>query len=183
MQRISVVGSSGSGKSTVARALAEALSLPLLELDSVFHQPGWTPLPDDEFRHRVRDFAQQEGWVIDGNYTSHGIADIVWPQADTIVWLDVPRRQVMKQVIGRTVKRAITRETLWNENREGWHNFLDPRPEYNIIVWAWARHRGTHDKYVERSQDGSWSHATLFRLQSRDEIRAFLQSGGLSQRS
>jgi adenylate kinase family enzyme len=44
MQRVSVVGSSGSGKTTLAAQIARCLGAPHLELDSVFHQPGWEPL-------------------------------------------------------------------------------------------------------------------------------------------
>jgi adenylate kinase family enzyme len=40
--RVSILGTSGSGKTTLARRLAAALDLPHLELDAVFHQPGWT---------------------------------------------------------------------------------------------------------------------------------------------
>ncbi len=43
--RVSVVGCSGSGKTTFGRALAETLGVAFVELDAVFHQPGWTELP------------------------------------------------------------------------------------------------------------------------------------------
>lgn len=45
MQRLSVVGNSGSGKTTIAAELARLIGAPHLELDSVFHQPGWVPPP------------------------------------------------------------------------------------------------------------------------------------------
>src|SRR5262245_56308830 len=50
MRRVSVVGNSGSGKTTVAAALAERLGVACTELDAINHQPNWTPLPVDEFR-------------------------------------------------------------------------------------------------------------------------------------
>jgi cytidylate kinase len=49
VQRVSVVGTSGSGKSTVSRELARRLGACWLELDSVYHQAGWTPLDAQEF--------------------------------------------------------------------------------------------------------------------------------------
>jgi adenylate kinase family enzyme len=70
VRRVSVVGTSGAGKSTLARALAGALDAEFLELDSVFHQPGWVPLPREEFRRRVAAAVAGERWVIDGNYTA-----------------------------------------------------------------------------------------------------------------
>ncbi len=45
-----MVGTSGSGKTTVGRALAARLGLPFVELDAIFHQPGWTELPREDFR-------------------------------------------------------------------------------------------------------------------------------------
>jgi adenylate kinase family enzyme len=65
VQRVSVVGTSGSGKSTLARELARRLGASWLELDSVYHQAGWTPLDAAEFRARVADAAAGERWVID----------------------------------------------------------------------------------------------------------------------
>ncbi|MGH3276493.1 MAG: topology modulation protein, partial [Streptosporangiaceae bacterium] len=86
MRRISVVGNSGSGKSTMAARLAVALAVPHLELDSVYHQPGWQPLPAGDFQARVTEFAAGEAWVIDGNYDA--VQDLIWRRADTVVWLD-----------------------------------------------------------------------------------------------
>ena len=113
MQRVSVVGTSGAGKSTVAAALAALLGASFLELDSVHHQ---APLPRSEFRALVAAAAAGERWVIDGNYSS--VQDIVWARADTVVWLDLPRRTVMRRVIWRTLRRIGGRVELWNGNVE-----------------------------------------------------------------
>ena len=77
-----MVGTSGSGKSTLARELAEILGVPHLELDAVHHQPGWAPLPTDEFRRIIAARAAADGWVIDGNYSR--VRDLVWARADTV---------------------------------------------------------------------------------------------------
>lgn len=174
MERVAVIGSSGSGKTTMARALAERLDLPHLELDSVFHQPGWTPKPDHEFQAEVAAFAATDRWVIDGNYTSHGAVEIVWPRADTIVWMDPPRRVVMSRVIRRTMRRVATRQHLWNGNRESWSNLVQRDPEKNIILWAWTRFHTTRDRYDSRAVDGTWAHARVVRLCSRREAKRFL---------
>jgi hypothetical protein len=96
MHRISVVGNSGSGKTSLARSIAEALAVPHLELDAIHHQPGWTPLSDDQFRQVVSEFVAQGDWVVDGNYSLAN--DLVWALADTVVWLDFPRLDVIRKL-------------------------------------------------------------------------------------
>lgn len=176
MNRISVVGSSGSGKTTVALAIAESLACPHLELDSVFHQPDWTPLPDEEFRDVARDFVEHDRWVVDGNYTSHGVLDLVWNRADTVIWLDMPKRVVMQRVTRRTIRRAVRREELWNGNREPMSNFTKWAPEDNIIRWAWTRYDHTREKYANRMYDPEWSDLDFIRLRSRSDVNEFLNS-------
>jgi len=178
MQRVAVVGCSGSGKTTVASAVAGALDLPHLELDSVFHQPDWTELPTDEFRTAVRSFTNRDAWVVDGNYTRQGVTDIVWLRADTIVWLDLPRSQTMRRIVPRTLGRIARREGLWNGNRERWTNLIDPRPDSNIILWAWTRHPIVRDDYEQRYAAAEGSHLHLIRLRTPEAINEFVQSVG-----
>lgn len=176
MQRVAVVGSSGSGKTTVASAIAAALSIPHLELDSVFHQPNWRELPSDVFQDTVRSFTDRDSWIIDGNYTRHGIADIVWPRADTIVWLDLSRSQTMRRIVPRTLRRIARSEELWNGNCERWTKLVDPRPEENVILWAWTRHPTVRREYATRFAAARGSHVTLVRLRTRAEIDEFVRS-------
>jgi adenylate kinase family enzyme len=172
VRRVSVVGNSGSGKSTLARKLAASLGVPHLELDSVFHQPGWEPLAQDEFRRLVTARAGEDGWVIDGNYSA--VRAIVWARADTVVWLDLPRRTVMRQVAWRTVRRAATRQELWNGNREPLTNFLSWVPEKSIISWAWHSHAKYRTRYGAAAADPASAHLTFIRLASRRDITRFL---------
>jgi len=174
MRRVSVIGSAGSGKTTVARRLASRLGVPSLELDSVFHLPEWTPRPDPEFQAIVDEFTAGQRWVVDGNYTSHGVADIVWPRADTVVWLDPSKPVVMRRVIGRTLRRAATREELWNGNREPWTNLYSRDPYKNIIVWAWTRFDRVRERYERFSEDGTWDHARVMRLRTAREVEQLL---------
>jgi adenylate kinase family enzyme len=173
VRRVSVVGNSGSGKSTLARDLALALGVPHVELDAVFHQPGWVPLPSDEFRAAVSHVVAGDGWVIDGNYSSV-VQPLVWARADTVVWLDLPRRTVMRQVFWRTMRRAITRQELWNGNREPVRNFLTWVPEDSIIAWAWHNHDKYRDRYAAAACDPALAHLTFVRLTSRRAVSRFL---------
>jgi adenylate kinase family enzyme len=167
-----VAGTSGSGKSTLARELAGICSVPHLELDSVFHQQGWAPLPPDEFRDRVARFISGDGWVVDGNYSA--VRDLVWERADTVVWLDLPKHLVMRRLIWRTVRRVVTRKELWNGNRESWRAFFTLDPEQSIIIWGWTTHARNRDRYLTASADQANAHLTFIRLRSPRAVKSFL---------
>jgi adenylate kinase family enzyme len=177
VQRISVVGNSGSGKSTLARALADRLGLPLLELDALRHQAGWEELPDDEFVARTNAFVAGDRWVVDGNYRMVR-ERAVWPAADTVVWLDLPRHLVMRQVVRRTVRRTLMRQELWNGNRERIGNFLSWDPGKSVIRWAWTQHANYVRLYSEARDDPRWSHLRFVRLTSRRDTAELLASTG-----
>jgi adenylate kinase family enzyme len=178
VRRVSVVGTSGSGKSTLARTLAKLLVLPYVELDAFMHQPGWQPRPDDEFMREVEKATSQPGWVVDGNYRRFVIEGPVWKRADTVVWMDLARRTVMRRLIVRTVRRAVTREVLWNGNREPLSNFMSLDPEKNIIVWAWVKHDEFAKRYQNAMTDPTWQHIHFVRLQSEGAAKRWLESIG-----
>ncbi len=170
------MGTSGAGKSTLARVLAKRLAVPYVELDAFMHQPGWTPRPDAEFMDEVEKATSWPGWVVDGNYMRFVIEGPVWRRADTVVWLDLPRRTVMRQLIARTVRRAVTREVLWNGNREPLTNFVSLNPEDSIILWAWTKHDEFVQRYLEAMADPRWREMTFVRLRSHAEARRWLES-------
>ncbi len=172
MRRVSIVGVPGSGKTTIGRRLATSLAVPFVELDEIFHQPGWEDLPLDDFRSRVSEAVSLDGWVVDGNYSA--VQDLVWQRAETVVWLDLPRRVVMRRVIMRTVRRASTREELWNGNREPLSNFYRWDPQKNIVRWAWVKYPAYGDRYAAAIEDPLHAHIRFIRLRSIDEVDAFI---------
>jgi adenylate kinase family enzyme len=176
VHRVSVVGSSGSGKSTVGRALAKALGAEFLELDSLYHQADWTPLPVSQYRERVTAAVAGESWVIDGNYST--VRDLVWARADTVVWLDLPRRTVMRRLVWRTVRRVAGRVELWNGNRERWHHMLSWDKDESVIAWAWQTYDAQRERYLAAMADPANGHLRFVRLTSPAAVRRFLSSGG-----
>jgi adenylate kinase family enzyme len=172
MRRVSLVGVPGSGKTTVGRRVAASLGVPFVELDEIFHQPGWGELPPDDFRERVSEELTSDGWVVDGNYSA--VQDLVWQRADTVVWLDLPRPLVMRRIIARTIRRAVTRERLWNGNREPLTNFYRLDPQKNVICWAWVNYYEYVERYGAAMHDASYARLRFVRLRSRREVDAFL---------
>lgn len=141
----------------MARELSTRLGCAHIELDAHFHQPGWTPAGLDEFRESVESATRVGTWVCCGNYRA--VRDIVWSRADTVIVFDLPRRIVMARVLKRTFRRVVTREELWNGNREKLGRMLSLHDkEKSIIAWAWRQHSEYRRQHVAAMADPRWAH-------------------------
>src|SRR5205809_1832315 len=87
-RRVVVVGTTGSGKTTLAGRLAQRLGVPHVELDALHWEANWVEAGDEVFRERAARALTGSAWVVDGNYSK--VRDIVWGRADMVVWLDYP---------------------------------------------------------------------------------------------
>ena len=142
-RRVLVAGTSGSGKTTLAARIGEILDLPHVEIDGLHHGPNWTPRPT--FREDVEAFTAQPRWVTEWQYTA--VRPLLVERADLMVWLDLPRSTVMRQVVWRTLRRRVRREELWNGNIEPpLHTFFRDRD--HIVRWAWRTHGGYRDRVL-----------------------------------
>jgi adenylate kinase family enzyme len=131
MNRVSVIGTSGSGKTTFAAALAGALDCPHVELDQMSWDPGWRPVDVGFFSARVRQAILGARWVIDGNYSS--VRPLIWSRADTVVWLDYTWPVVLSRSIRRTARRIVLGEQGCSGNRETLGRALS---RDSIILWV-----------------------------------------------
>jgi adenylate kinase family enzyme len=176
VKRVSVVGNAGSGKSRLARRVAGVLGVPYVELDAIHHLAGWEPIDPREFLVRISAITAVDEWVIDGNYRAVVVDGPVWERADTVVWLDVPRRTVMRQVSLRTLRRGLRREELWNGNRESLRNAWAWDPHTSIIRWAWTQHAKYQERYRASMTSSAFDHIDFVRLRSHDEAEQWLSS-------
>ena len=171
MQRILVGGSSGAGKSTMARHLATTLGLRYVEVDSLFHGPGWTQRP--EFVADMAAVVAGDRWVIDHDYDA--ARHLVWPRLDTFVWLDYPRRLTAWRVVRRSLVRGALRRELWNGNRESLRHMLTSAE--HPVRWSWEHHRAKRahfEQWVLRQEN---AHVRVVRLRTPREARRWLKSG------
>ena len=102
MKRVLVIGSGGTGKTTVAQRLARRTGLPLIHLDLLYWRPGWQPTPSEQWREVVRRLVAGERWIIDGNYG--GTLDLRLAACDTVVFLDLPRVLCLWRVLVRQLR-------------------------------------------------------------------------------
>jgi hypothetical protein len=100
----------------------------------------------------------------------------IWERADTVVWLDYPRGVVMRRVIRRTARRLITREELWNGNREPLLGALRADPRANIVLWAWTHYAEIVERYESAMADERYRHLRFVRLRGHAEATDWLAS-------
>jgi adenylate kinase family enzyme len=146
-RKVVVVGTTCSGKTTVARRLAEEHDVPHVELDALHWGPGWSEASTYDFRARVEEALAGDGWVADGGY--HGkLGDLVLERADLVVWLDLPLGTILGRLSARTLRRIRGREELWGGNRETWRGAFLSRD--SLFLWALKTHRPRRKRYEER---------------------------------
>ncbi len=169
-QRIVVVGTCGSGKTTLARQLAEIVHVPHVEMDALFWDANWTQAPVPLFRERVAKALSGPTWTTDGNYSK--VRDLTWGAADTIIWLDYSLWIILFRVVKRTFKRIVTRTELWNGNRENFFNGVLTRD--SIILWALQSYKRNRIRYSEMMQHPDYAHLHFVRLTSPQATREWL---------
>jgi adenylate kinase family enzyme len=142
-KRIVVVGTTSSGKSTLASQLAEKIGGDFIELDALHWEPNWVEAPDEVFRMRVETATHLKAWVVAGNYSV--VRDVIWARAESIIWLDYPFRIVFWRLFTRTIRRSFFQEELWNGNRENFWTHLKLWSEESLFHWLfktyWRRKR------------------------------------------
>jgi adenylate kinase family enzyme len=172
LSRVSVIGTSCSGKTTFARDLASKMGSPHLELDALYWKPNWSGTADDEFRAAVDSATKGADWVVDGNYRVAN--EIVWTRATTIVWLNYPFPLVFHRALRRTIQRVVRGDLLFAGNRETFrYAFLSRQ---SILLWVITTHRRRKRQYrALLMRDPAAKPATVV-LRSPREARAFLRS-------
>ena len=168
-QRLCVIASaSANGKTTLARMAAARIGVPCIELDALVHGPGWTETPTESLRAQLTPILAEAGWVIDGTYT-HKLGDLILRAADEVVWLDLPISTWMPRLIRRTIRRAVTREELWNGNRETLGSVLGGRD--SLFVHALRTHRARRRDWPTALQA-----FPVVRLCSAEDVTRWLQA-------
>jgi len=158
--RIWVTGSSGSGKSTLSRKLALALDLPLVHLDQIHFDPGWTNPPPGRFEERVARTVQEPNWIIDGGYTGV-LGDLVPRHSTHMIFFDLPRWQCMWGV----TKRIITQ---YGEVRPDSAPGCPERFNLDFIKWVWNYKRDI-DPTIIAMLGAARPDQTAFTLHKRKE--------------
>jgi len=170
LDRVAVVGTSCSGKSTLARSLAAALGAPHIELDQLYWGPNWTPVAAEQFRSSLVAATSQSRWVCDGNYSS--VRDIIWPRVTAIVWLNYSFPRVFGRGLRRTVGRCLSRTPLFAGNRESFRTSFLSRD--SILLWILKTHWKYQREYPRRFAEARGDSQRFVELRSPADAESLL---------
>jgi hypothetical protein len=171
-ERILILGRTGSGKTTLARELAAACGVPHVELDSLYFGPEFSTAPLDLLRERTTAAIAGERWVTDGN--KRAVRDLVWPRADTVIWLDYG----IHVSLWRLSKRARARtSTLSAQATQNGRRTAVPRQMLagaKGVLTALKSHRGQRREYPRMFAEPANRHLAVARLRSPAATREWL---------
>jgi len=173
IRRVTVVGSSGSGKTTFAAQLAERLGVSHIELDAIYWGPGWSQLDVETFRDRVGEATAGDAWVCDGNY-GRQVQPMILDRADTVVWLDLPLRTCLARMLRRTRRRIRDKDDLWGGNRESWREVFIGREA--LFWWLVTQHRRKRREYAARFSAPDSAHLRVLRFTASADAARWLES-------
>jgi adenylate kinase family enzyme len=170
--RIVILGRTGSGKTTLARELAAARGVPHVELDSLYFGPEFSTAPLPVLRQRTSEALAGDRWVTDGN--KRAVRDLVWPRADTVIWLDYPAYVSM----WRLAKRARSRTAALSAEAAQTHR----RARLPTQMLAAARgvlralrsHRRLRHEYPRLLSEPANEHLAVARLRSPRATREWM---------
>jgi adenylate kinase family enzyme len=176
VQRIAIVGGPGSGKTTMATALSQSLGLPRVELDGLWWGPHWTPKDPSTFLEEVRALTRNQAWILDGNYFDEVGRSVIWPAADVLVWLDLPRWKCVARAVRRTALRAARRSDLWGTNRQ---SFGDVAPKSIARLFRrWPSYSAAVERILSEHQ---FPELNVVRLRTDQEVRRWLSVYGVER--
>ena len=171
-KRIVIVGRTGSGKTTLARELAAALDVPHVELDALYFGPEFSTVPLSVLRERTSAAIAADRWVTDGNKSA--VRDLVWPRADTIVWLDYP----LVVSLWRLGRRALWRASvIQTQSAESGRKTGLPKQFFSAakgVLTALRSHMGQRREFPRLFAEPENQHLAVVRLRSPRATRNWL---------
>jgi adenylate kinase family enzyme len=165
VQRVAVIGCGGSGKTTLANALAAHLEIPVIHIDSHYwrYRDGQrvesTP---EEWAGCHRKLVAREEWVIDG--MKLGVLPERLARADTVVYLDLATSVCLAGILRRRLRyRGRLAPDVGVYDRVSWQ----------FLAWVWSFRRRQRPALLQAL---ARFEGQAFVLRRRGEVRRFLET-------
>ncbi|WP_099205244.1 AAA family ATPase [Scatolibacter rhodanostii] len=140
MQKILIIGCSGCGKTTLSRALAKELELPLVHLDKLYWLNNWQAMPREKFDALLKEELAKSQWILDGNF------DRTLPMrlkyCDTIIFMDYSRFISLYGVLKRVI-------TGYGKTRADMGQNCPEKFDIKLLKFVWQFNKTHRQKYYE----------------------------------
>ncbi len=164
MKRIMIIGSAGSGKSSLARALGDITGLPVVHIDTLYWQPGWVMRPRDEISRLTIEAADQDEWIFEGNHSE--TMNYRASRADMLIFLDISTGRRLWRVVKRTLKH-------YGRSRPDMAKGCVERFDWDFLKWV-AGYRKNGRIRALAFLDKAVPHLVKHHLRSPREVERFL---------
>ncbi|ELY0460805.1 AAA family ATPase [Listeria innocua] len=106
--KIGIIGSVGSGKTTLAKKVSKWLQIDFFETDRIVWKREETEVrrSDSEKIAELNAILQKDNWIIEGVHLEAWTEESI-SQADIIIYLDLPKKQIRSQLIKRQFKQLL----------------------------------------------------------------------------
>jgi adenylate kinase family enzyme len=170
--RIVIIGTTSTGKSTLAEQIAQRLDLRCIDLDALHWEPEWHPAPLEVFRARVTEATSSGRWVVAGNYSS--VRDLLWGSAEVIIWLDYSLPLIFGRLWKRTWRRWWHNELLWGTNRESMWKHFQLWSEESLFHWLFKTYWRRKREFPQLLAQPEYGHLKVFQFKSPEETDQWL---------
>lgn len=168
-KRTIIFGSTGIGKTTMVKQIADAFSLPVIDIDTLRREAGKSASPEETFLHLVSESVKSDIWVIDGSYTS--AQDIVWPRAEAIVWLDFSFWVSLSRLIKRSLYRIFIRKKSEKPVKGRYQPAGERTSNYLRAIFTGRQRR---KRYFATLYSSKYAHLHVIRLSSPEDAAMWL---------
>ena len=172
-KKLVVVGTTSSGKSTLAEQLANKIGGEFIELDALNWGPNWIAAGDELLRARTEEATRSPCWVVAGNYRA--TRPITWSRAEAIIWLDYSFPVVFWRLTFRTFRRALTQEELWNGNRERFWWHLKLWSDESLFHWLFKTYWRRKREYPQLFAEPEYSHLHIIHFMNVEDTKNWLK--------
>ena len=171
LKRVAIVGTSCSGKTTLASQLSKLLSVPHIELDALHWLPNWQEDSLENFQSKTASAIANPYWLSDGNY-SNKVQEMIWSKASAVIWLNYSLPIVFSRGLKRTLMRSLTREELYSGNRESLT--LSFMSKDSILYWILTTHKRRSLQYPEKFKREEYKHLNIIEFNHPAQCRYWL---------
>ncbi len=166
-KHIMIIGSCGSGKTTLAIELGKRIKLPVIHLDKEYWHAGWVESSKEKWIEKQWELLAGECWIVDGNYG--GSLDIRLGKADTAIFLDYSRYLCLYRVLKRWITN-IGRTRI--DMADGCVEKID----VPFIRFVWRFPFDSRPKLLDKLQE--YTTVQVIRISSPKEARKLIEECG-----